>query len=311
MVWLDSWDAFVKTVESGSMAAAARRLDCSRAQVSKLVADLERALGVRLLERTTRRLSLTPGGEVFYQHAQRVLEELREAELALQNMRDTPSGVVRITCSVSLGRLHVAPLLPQLAQAYPQLHCELDLNDRIADLVDEGFDLALRMTDAPSENVVARRLAPIRRVVCASPAYLAAMGIPQTPQDLAHHHCFVYAHPRGGMVWRFAGSSGEVAVAVRGKFQVNNADAILEAVLQGHGIAILPTYLCGAALARGALLPVLPGHEPITPFGRHVYACYPASRVQLSRLRVVLQALERHFGPVPPWERSPDSTSAG
>ena len=303
MAWLNTWDAFVKTVESGSMAAAARRLDCSRAQVSKQLAELEQSLGVRLLERTTRRLNLTPGGEVFYAHALRVLENIREAELALQNMAESPRGVLRISASVSFGRLHVAPLLPRIADAYPQLHIELVLNDRSTDLIDEKFDLGLRLTDAPPENVVARKLAVVRRVICASPAYLAARGTPACPADLLHHHCFAYSHARTQSEWRMANAAGEISVPVAGKFQINNVDSIQEAVLQGHGLAILPTYLCGPHLASGALVPVLAEFEPVTSFGRHVYACYPASRVQLPRLTVVLNALGDYFGTVPPWER--------
>ncbi|NTV09565.1 MAG: LysR family transcriptional regulator [Zoogloea sp.] len=304
MVWLDGWAAFVETVEAGSMAAAARRLDCSRAQVSKKLGELEQAFGVRLLERTTRKLSLTPGGEVFYQHALRVLAGIKDAELALQNMVDTPRGILRISASVAFGRLHVAPLLPLLAQEYPQLQCELILNDRITDLVEERFDLALRLSDALPENVVARKLGYVKRVLCASPDYLAAMGVPAVPQDLVHHHCFAYSHGRTESDWRLAGPSGEVTIPVRGKFQINDVASILEAVLQDHGIAILPTYLCGPELARGRLRTLLDDHEPVTTFGRYVYACYPPSRVQLPKLRVVLDALERHFSPLPPWERA-------
>lgn len=302
--WLAAWEAFVKTVETGSMAAAARRLDCSRAQVSKQLAELEQAFGVRLLERTTRKLNLTPGGEVFYQHALRVLEELKHTELALQNMVETPRGILRISASVSFGRLHVAPLLPRVAADYPQLQCELVLNDRVTDLLEENFDLALRMTDTPPENLVAKKLALLKRVVCASPAYLAALGEPQVAQDLVHHHCFAYLHGRSESDWRLAGPGGEVlTIPVRGKFQINNVDSILEAVLQGHGIAILPTYLCASQLARGDLRSILPDYEPMPSFGQHVYACYPPSRVQLPKLRVFLQALEAHFSPLPPWER--------
>jgi DNA-binding transcriptional LysR family regulator len=304
MSWLAAWEAFVKIVDTGSMAAAARRLDCSRAQVSKQLGELEKAFGVRLLERTTRRLNLTPGGEVFYQHALRVLEELRQAELALHNMAATPRGIVRISASVSFGRLHVAPLLPRIAERYPQLQCELALSDRAVDMIEDDFDLALRLTDTPPENLVARKLTVIKRVICASPRYLAAMGEPERAHDLAHHHCFAYSYSRTERVWRLAAPSGEVlTIPVRGKFQIDNLDSILQAVLAGHGIAVLPTYLCGAELARGDLQAVLRDHEPMPSFGRHVYACYPASRVQLPKRRVVLEALEQHFSPIPPWER--------
>jgi DNA-binding transcriptional LysR family regulator len=187
MSWLAAWEAFVKTVDLGSMAAAARRLDCSRAQISKQLAELEQTFGVRLIERTTRRQNLTPAGEVFYQHALRVLEELRDAELAVQNLVEIPRGILRITAPMSFGRLQIAPLLPQFAAEHPLVHCELDLDDRRIDLIEENVDIALRLTDAPPENVVARKLTLVRRVICASPDYLARHGTPQVPQDLAHH----------------------------------------------------------------------------------------------------------------------------
>lgn len=305
MIWLAAWDAFVKTVELGSMAAAARRLDCTRAQVSKQMAELEHAFGVRLIERTTRKLSLTPAGDVFYQHALRVLDELKGAEHAVQNVLEMPAGVMRISAPVSFGRLHVVPLLPRFADDYPQVQCELVLSDRVTDLIEEKFDIALRLTDAPPANVVARKLAAVTRVICASPAYLARRGEPRIPEDLLHHDCFAYLRGRSESEWNLRSPSGSVAtIPVRGKFQVNNVDSIFDAVLQGHGLAILPTYLCGAAIARGELVSVLREHEPISTFGRHIYACYPASRVQLPKLRVFLHALETCFGPVPPWERS-------
>jgi DNA-binding transcriptional LysR family regulator len=304
MIWLGAWEAFVKTVELGSMAAAARRLDCSRAQVSKQLAELEQAFGVRLVERTTRRLSLTPAGEVFYQHALRVLDELEDTEQAVQNIVDTPRGILRISAPVSFGRLHVAPLLPRFAADFPQVQCELVLSDRLIDLIDEKFDLALRLTDAPPENVVARKLAVIRRVICASPDYVARRGVPRAAADLVHHDCFALLRGRSDNDWRLAAPGGAVAtIPIRGKFQVNNLDSIFDAVMHGHGLAILPTYLCGAAMACGELVAVLQDHEPLTSFGRHVYACYPASRVQLPKLRVFLRTLEDHFAPVPPWER--------
>lgn len=306
MAWLDAWEAFVRTVEAGSMAAAARRLDCSRAQISKQLAELEKSFGARLLERTTRRLNLTPAGELFYQHALRVLDEIKETELALHNVVATPRGVLRISASVTFGRLHVAPLLPGIAEAYPQLQCELVLTDRPINVVEEKFDLVLRLTDTPPENLVARKLAVVERVMCASPRYLVTMGEPKSPQDLAHHHCFTYLSARSESEWRLAAPSGEVlSIPVRGKFQVDNVDSIHQAVLQGHGIAILPTYLCGAELACGELVHIMRDYQPMPSFGRHLYACYPANRAKLPKLQVILRRLEEYFSPVPPWERSP------
>lgn len=305
MAWLSSWTSFVRVVETGSMAAAARRLDCTRAQVSKQIGDLEQAFGVRLLERTTRNLRLTPSGEIFYQYALRALEVVDSADLAVRIGTEVPCGVLRISASLTFGRLYIAPLLPRLAERYPDLQCELLLTDDLVDLIEDRIDLALRLTNTPPEDAVARPLTSVRRVICAAPAYLDTHGCPATPAELTRHQCFDYAHPYGKAVWRLLDrQGGEAAVPVNSRFRINNVDCVLEAVLAGLGMAVLPTYLCGAHLADGRLRAVLADHEPLSSFGRHIYACYTPSRVRLAKVRVVLDELETSFRPVPPWERS-------
>lgn len=302
MGWLASWESFVKVVESGSMAAAARRLDCTRASVSKQVAELERSLGARLLERSGRRLSLTPSGEVFHQHALRVLEAVASTEIALRKLGDTPSGLLRVSASITFGRMYVAPLLPRLTARYPDLECELILTDQLVDLIDDNIDLALRHTKAPPEDAVARKLVAVRRVLCAAPSYLAEHGEPETPGDLARHPCFGYQQGSGHDI-ELAGPGGEVVgVRVSSRFCFNSLDCVLDAVLAGHGVAMLPTYLCGPEIRRGRLRAVLEDHEPQTGFGRHIHACYTPSRVRLPRVRVFLDELKRQLAPVPPWE---------
>jgi DNA-binding transcriptional LysR family regulator len=305
MAWLNSWDSFVKVVECGSMAAAARRLDCTRAQISKQVGELERAFGVRLFERSTRRLSLTPSGEIFYQHARRALEAVESTEVAVKNLGDVPRGLLRVSASITFGRLYVAPLLPLLVEEYPELNCELILTDQLVDLVEDNIDLALRLTRAPPDDIVARKMVALRRVVCATPAYLERHGTPLTPHDLVGHRCFSYLPAERNNAWRLLDAQGEeVSVPVGSKFQFNNVDCVLDAVLAGHGLAILPTYLCGSHLAAGRLRTVLDAYEPQTGFGRYLYACYTPSRVRVPKVRVFLERLERLFSPVPPWEAS-------
>ena len=302
MSWLASWESFVKVVESGSMAAAARRLECTRASVSKQVGELERSLGVRLFERTARRLSLTPSGEVFYQHALRALEAVASTEIAVRNLGDTPRGLLRVSASITFGRMYVAPLLPRLTERYPELECELILTDQLVDLVDDNIDLALRHTKAPPDDAVARKLVAIRRVLCATPSYLAAHGEPSTPGELGRHHCFSYQQG-GAQSIELAGPSGELAIfPLASRFRFNNLDCMLDAVLAGHGVAVLPTYLCGPEIRRGRLRVVLDGYEPQTGFGRHIHACYTPSRVRLPKVRVFLDELEGLLSPVPPWE---------
>jgi len=303
MAWLNSWDSFVKVVECGSMAAAARRLDCTRAQISKQVGELERAFGVRLFERSTRRLSLTPSGDIFYQHARRALEAVESTEVAVKNLGDVPRGMLRVSASITFGRLYVAPLLPLLVEEYPELNCELILTDQLVDLLEDNIDLALRLTRAPPDDIVARKMVALRRVVCATPDYLERHGTPQTPHDLVDHPCFSYLPAERNNAWRLLDAHGEeISVPVGSKFQFNNVDCVLDAVLAGHGLAILPTYLCGPQLAAGRLRTVLDAYEPLTGFGRYLYACYTPSRVRAPKVRVFLDRLERLFAPVPPWE---------
>lgn len=304
MIWLSSWESFVRVVETGSMAAAARRLDCTRAQVSKQIAELEKAFGVRLFERSTRKLSLTPSGEVFHQHALQALEAIQTTETAVRNLGDAPRGTLRISASITFGRIYIAPLLPQIVARYPDLSCELVLTDHLVDLVEDKIDLALRLTKAPPEDAVARKLVQLKRVICATPAYLAAHGEPNSPQELSKHPCFSYLLGDGSKVWQLADSHGnEVSIPVSSKFQFNNIDCVLDAVLGEHGLAILPTYLCHRELAHGKLKILLEDFEPVTRHGRHLYACYTPSRVRLPKVRAFLAELDNLFDPVPPWEK--------
>ena len=304
MTWLGSWESFVKVVEAGSMAAAARRLDCTRAQVSKQIGELERAFGVRLFERSTRKLSLTPSGEVFHQHALRALEAIQSTEVAVRNLGDAPHGVLRISASITFGRMYIAPLLPQIVARYPELSCELVLTDQLVDLVDDNIDLALRLTKAPPEDAVARKLVHMKRVICGTPAYFAAHGEPRTPHELALHPCFSYMLADENRVWRLVDrNSEEISIPVGSKFHFNNIDCILAAVLAGHGLAMLPTYLCGPELARGTLKSIFDDLEPVSSMGRYLYACYTPSRVRVPKVRAFLAELENLFDPVPPWDR--------
>lgn len=302
MAWLGSWDSFVKVVEAGSMAAAARRLDCTRAQVSKQIGELEREFGVRLFERSTRRLSLTPSGEIFLQHAQRALEAIHSTEVALRNQGDAPRGVLRVSASITFGRMYVAPLLPLIVEKYPELSCELVLTDALVDLVEDNIDLALRLTKAPPEDAVARKLVHMKRVICATPAYFAAHGVPRTPHDLVHHQCFGMLPTDGSPVWQLIDGKGEeVRIPVSSKFHFNNIDCVLDAVLGGHGVGMLPTYLCGPDLARGSLVGVLDDYEPLSSVGRYLYACYTPNRVRVPKVSAFLAELEALFDPLPPW----------
>lgn len=303
MNWLNSWESFVRVVETGSMAGAARRLDCTRAQVSKQIAELERNFGVRLFERSTRKLSLTPSGEVFHQHALRALEAVASTEIAVRNLGDTPCGLLRISASLAFGRMHIAPLLPRITAQYPELECELILTDQLVDLFDDNIDLALRHTKAPPDDAVAKRLVALNRVICATPDYLATHGTPEHPSDLGWHPCFGFLQAETSNTLDLIGRNGDqISVPLSSRFRFNNLDCIFDAVIAGHGLAILPTYMAGPEIRRGRLKTVLDDYEPLTGFGRHLYACYTPSRVRLPKVRVFLEELERQFIPNPPWE---------
>jgi len=303
MHWLRSWESFVRIVETGSMAAAARRLDCTRAQISKQVADLEREFGVRLFERSTRKLTLTPSGEVFHQHALRALDAISSTEIAVRNLGDTPCGLLRVSASITFGRMYIAPLLPRITAQYPELECELILTDQLVDLVDDNIDLALRHTKAPPEDAVAKRLVTLNRVICATPDYLATHGKPEHPGELARHPCFGYLQSEMSSTLELIGRNGEqVSVPISSRFRFNNLDCVLDAVLAGHGLAILPTYLAGPEIQSGRLHTILDDYEPLTGFGRQLHACYTPSRVRLPKVRVFLEELERQFTPLPAWE---------
>ncbi|ENO86571.1 LysR family transcriptional regulator [Thauera linaloolentis] len=302
MSWLPAWEGFIRVVEGGSMAAAARTLGCTRAQISKQMAELERRLGARLFERSTRRLALTPAGEVFHQHALRALEAVDGTEIAMRNLGDRPCGTLRVSATVSFGRHCVAPLLPGVAAAHPDLEIELILTDHVVDLVGDSIDLALRMTRLPPDDAVARRIVSLRRVVCAAPAYLERHGTPHLPLDLLQHQCLSYLLGDNKSWVLVDGNGVEAVVPVRSRIHFNNIDCMLDAVLAGHGIAILPTYLCHRELAGGILHTVLDGYEPDVVFGRDLYACYTPSRVRVPKVRVFLDALLQRFQPVPPWE---------
>ncbi|MBK7461349.1 MAG: LysR family transcriptional regulator [Betaproteobacteria bacterium] len=304
MTWLPAWDSFIKVVETGSMAAAARRLDCTRAQISKQIADLERAFGVRLFERSTRKISLTPSGEIFHQHALRALEAIHSTEVAVRNMGDAPHGVLRISASITFGRLYIAPLLPKIVAKYPELNCELVLTDHLVDLIEDNIDLALRLTKAPPEDAVARKLVHMKRLICGTPAYFAAHGEPRTPHELSQHQCFSFLQATERGLWRLIDGNGEeVSIPVNSKFHFNNVDCIMDAVLAGHGLGMLPTYLCGPELAHGTLRSIFDDLEPVSSLGRYLYACYTPNRVRVPKVRVFLDELENLFNPAAPWER--------
>ncbi|MBP7452050.1 MAG: LysR family transcriptional regulator [Ottowia sp.] len=301
--WLPAWLAFVKAVDTGSMAAAARLLGCTRAQVSRQIADVEAAFGARLLERSTRRLRLTPAGEIFQHHALAALEAVTATQIAVRNQGETPLGVLRVSATIAFGRVYVAPLLHKVVAQHPGLTGELILSDQLVDLEAQDIDLALRMTRVPPQDAVVRRLTTVQRVVCASPGYLAAHGTPVHPSELTQHQTLSYLMTDDHR-WHLADPTGEEFVhTATSRLRFNSVECLVDAALAGLGIAIVPMYLANPLVRAGRLVAVLPEFVSHTQFGSHLYACYTPSRVRIAKVRVMLQALTELLEPVPPWMR--------
>jgi len=298
---LSAMAVFARVVEAGSFSRAARGLGLSKSAVSKQVARLEDRLGARLLNRTTRQLSLTEAGRAFYGGCRQMLAEAESAAAAVGHLAQAPRGTLHVNAPMSFGQQHVAPALPAFMAQYPELDVDLQLNDRTVDLVDEGFDLAVRIGELPDSTLVARRLAPLRTAVVAAPAYLDRHGRPAHPRELQAHACLLYSYLASGRTWRFAGPDGVVRVPVSGPLEANNGDVLLAAACGGAGIARLPTFICGDALRAGRLERVL--DDWVDTGDAAVYAVYPASRNVSPKVRVFLAFLAARFGPAAYWDR--------
>jgi len=291
---------FAHVVKVRSFSEAARRLGVSKSRVSKAVARLEGDLGVRLLHRSTRSLSLTEVGEAYFEHCDRILEELSLADTAISRLHQEPRGKLKISAPVAFSTMHVASALPDFMACYPDLTVDLTISDRLVDLAEEGYDIALRISREPGQNLVARQLAPIRRMICASPDYLARRGMPLAPADLVRHNCLSYTFLDTQEVWHLKGGDGDVAIPVSGTLRINDDEALSQAVLGGLGLAMLPTFIVGRDLQDGRLVEVLPGFVPTERF---IYAVHLPNRHLPPKVRAFIDFLLARFGPTPYWDR--------
>lgn len=291
---------FRRVVERGSFSGAARELGMSNASASKAVAALEDRLGVRLLNRTTRRLSLTEVGRAYFDRAARILDDVDEAELAVNALGTAPRGTIRLSAPMSFGVMHLAPAIAGFLRRYPELGVDLSLNDRVVDVVEEGFDLAIRVSELADTSLIARRLAPARIAICATPGYLSEHGTPRTPADLNGHNCLIYAYAPDADVWRFTDAAGAAeTIRVTGTVRVNNGEVIRRLLLDGIGIGRLPTFIVGEDLRAGRLRPVLADQ---VAQGSAVHAIYPHARHLSPKVRAFVDYLVDHFGPEPYWD---------
>ena len=293
---------FVRAASDGSLAAAGRSLGMSQTMVTKHVVALEARLGVRLLHRSTRRLTLTEAGRHYRDACGRILAEIEEAEQVAVAGQSEPTGLLRVNVPVSFGTMQVAPLLAEFSDRYPRITLDVGLDDRLVDLIEEGWDLAVRIGTLQDSTLVARRLAPCRTVVCAAPAYLEAHGIPRCVADLVAHNCLGYtlSDRFGADRWRF-GDDGVVATTVSGTLRMNNGDALRMAALAGLGVIYQPTFLVADELRAGRLTALTLDHP--TMDAGHVYAVFRPDRHLPPKSRALIDFLADRFGDHPAWDR--------
>jgi len=297
---LGEMSIFSKVVGAGSLSAAAKELGMSTAVVSRRLAALESRLGVRLINRTTRSLHLTDEGARYYDACSRLLAEIEEADAAVSAGRAEPRGALRVALPAAFGHLHVAPLVPRFATRYPNVQVALSLSDRNVNVIEEGFDLAIRIADLADSSLAARRLAPNRRVVCASPDYLKRNGTPRTPQELTGHNCLTTNDFT--MTWDYKDPDGEPgAVRVAGRYACDNWEVLREWAVAGLGIALKSTWDVRQQLEEGSLVALFPGYTFASEVA--IYAVYPHRRFLPAKTRAFIEFLADSFGPEPYWDR--------
>lgn len=289
--------AFVSVVNEGSFVRAADSLNLSKTAVSRLVSDLEARLGSRLLQRTTRKLSLTPEGEVFLERCKELLDGVEEAEAELHAHTGEVIGQLRINVPVSFGWMHLAPLWPLFMDQHPKVTLDVSLADRLVDLVDEGYDLAVRIARLPSSSLVSRQLASTRMVLCASPTYLERHGTPAHPSEIAGHSVIAYALLASGDQWEFKGPDGTVHVKVHPRMRTNSGDTCCAAAVGHHGIVLQPSFMVAPHLASGALVEVLPEYRSIE---LGICALYPSRKHLTPKVRALIDFLVESFR-TPAW----------
>lgn len=298
---ITSMQVFVRVAALGSFSAAARALHLSQTMVTKHVAALEDRLGIKLLHRSTRRLVLTEGGRNYLSACERILAEIEEAEASASLDRIEPRGTLRLNVPLTFGFRHVVPALSEFSRLYPAVSVDLGLADRFVDLVEEGWDLAIRIGRLKDSSLVARKIAPCRTAVCAAPAYLEEHGTPRSLDDLSRHNCLGYTLPSavGANRWVF-GPDGDIVVPVQGNLRANNGDALLAAALAGQGVIYQPTFLVGDSLRSGDLVRIL---DEYPTYDLAVHAVLPSGRQAPAKVRVFVEFLAERFAPRPDWDR--------
>jgi len=298
---LEDMQAFVRVIKAGGISTAAEQMGLAKSAVSRRLADLETRLGVRLLNRTTRKSSLTEAGRLYFERAARVIDDVTELNAMTTSADASLEGTLRLAAPLSFGLCHLAPAIDLFARSHGGLTLHLDFSDRQIDLVEEGFDLAVRIAELGDSTLKARRLAPIRMVLCASPAYLQQQGIPQSPWELGDHQGLRYKSDAGTSTWKLTDREGKEHVAnIATRMIANNGDFLRDMAIAGHGIAALPTFIVWQAIATGELVTVMGDY---TLPQRHAYAVYPQTRYLSQRARLLIDFLAERFGEHPYWDQ--------
>jgi len=300
MTAFDEMNSFVRVVEAGSISKAAEQLGMAKSGVSRRLADLESRLGVRLMNRTTRRSSLTDAGRTYYEGAVKLLSDVAELDAVVADSEASLEGRLRLAAPLSFGLCHLAPAIEEFVEAHPAVLIDIDFSDRQIDLVAQGVDLAIRIAELRDSSLKARHICPIRLMLCASPAYLERHGTPRKPDDLAGHRILHY-DIGGGSVLRLAdGRGGEQQVHVEPQLVANNGDFLCDMAISGHGIILTPTFIAWQALATGELQALMSDYWP-PPL--NAYAVYPQTRYLSRRARSFIDFLAERFGTNPYWDQ--------
>lgn len=296
---LDALKTFATVAALGGFSRASEKLGLSRGIVSKRVAALEAELGVKLINRTTRTMSLTEAGRKLHVTADTLFGLLDSAEAELHAASAAPRGVLRVNAPMSFGVRHLGPIVESFLRAHPEIEIEATLDDRVVNLVEEGFDVAIRIRRLEDSSLTARWLAPARMVLCASPAYLSARGKPEHPGDLERHDCLVYDYLARHGVWSFSRGEETIDVRPRGRLRGNNGDLLMQAVIDGLGIVLAPTFIAHEALRSGAVEPILCDWRSFEP---GLYAVMPPGRVEVPKVRAFVDHLAKALGKQPHWD---------
>ncbi len=298
--------AFVMVVESGGFSSASRRMGVAASSITRQVDALENSLGTLLLNRSTRNVTLTNSGESYFEHATRILADLENANIDVSEMSGPPRGLLRVSLPVAFARLHIAPILPAFTRRYPDIQLDLTMTDSIVDLVEQRLDMTIRLGVVESPGLIARKLAPHKRVVCAAPDYLGENGVPQSPAELSSHNCLTFAYGSGINRWSFAGPSTET-ICVSGNLRANNSEVIREAAIGGMGLALMPSWLVGSDIESGRLRVLLPEWEA-NPGGADgaISAVFLPNRRTSKKVRAFVDFLTERFGSPPYWDRTGD-----